>query len=67
MSDDRIKYKPIIVKNKPTKKEQLYLVENHPAFTGECTNCGYKYNSDEILKLNVNSKHWDCPNCGVSY
>ncbi|WP_330203579.1 hypothetical protein [Cyanobacterium sp. Dongsha4] len=45
--------------DKPNKERQLWLLDNHPAFTGVCGNCGYHYPSQ--------STSWDCPECGTVY
>lgn len=37
--------------------EQLWLLDNHPLFTGKCPNCGYQFEEDNLV-------HWDCPKCG---
>lgn len=45
--------------NKPTRERQLWLLDNHPAFTGNCVNCGYQYP--------LQKSTWDCPECGTQY
>ena len=45
--------------NKPSKEQQLWLLDNHPAFTGSCRNCGYEYPRNPLS--------WDCPECNASY
>lgn len=45
--------------DKPDKERQLWLLNNHPAFTGSCGNCGYEYPRKPLS--------WDCPECGTSY
>ena len=62
-----MKYKSIKVENKPSKEKQLWLLNNHPIFTGKCANCGYDYGNYKVLDIDVKSSHWDCPECGVSY
>ena len=56
------------VENKPSKKRQLWILDNHPAFTGICSNCGFEYEKS-LLILDVDNKshHWNCPQCGLSY
>jgi hypothetical protein len=63
-----LKYETIPPKNKPDKQRQLWLLDNHPAFTGICPNCGFEY-EQSLLILDVDNKshHWNCPQCGVSY
>ena len=41
------------VENKPSKKKQLWIVNNHPAFTGVCCNCGFQYDK--------HTNNWTCP------
>ena len=45
--------------DKPDKERQLWLLDNHPAFTGSCRNCGYEYPRKPLS--------WDCPQCGTTY
>jgi hypothetical protein len=45
--------------DKPDPERQLWLLNNHPAFTGGCTNCGYEYPRKPLS--------WDCPQCGTEY
>ena len=45
--------------NKPDKKRQLWLLDNHPFFTGICSNCGYQYDK--------HTNNWTCPECNTSY
>jgi rubrerythrin len=47
------------VENKPSKKRQLWILNNHPVFTGVCSNCGFQYEK--------NTNNWTCPQCGTSY
>ena len=47
------------VDNKPNKKRQLWLLDNHPFFTGICSNCGYQYDK--------HTNNWTCPECHTSY
>lgn len=42
-----------------TPEEQLWLLDNHPWFTGECPECGYQFGEQ-----NPPPPHWDCPRCG---
>ena len=42
-----------------TKEEKLELLDNHPFFTGICTECGYTFDRDYTSRI-----HFDCPNCG---
>ncbi len=41
-----------------TRVEQIALLESHPFFTGECPNCGYKFD-----RGNPPAVHWDYPAC----
>jgi hypothetical protein len=40
-------------------EEQLWMIDNHPFFTGVCPQCGYRFD-----KQNPPRGHWDCPSCG---
>lgn len=42
-----------------TPEEQLWLLDNHPLFTGVCPECGYRFDRDYTVRV-----HWDCPECG---
>ncbi len=53
-------------KKKLTKEKQLWLLNNHPMFTGKCSNCGYDY-GNKVLDIDEKNNHWDCPECGVKY
>jgi transposase len=56
------------VNNKADKKKQLWILNNHPAFTGICSNCGFEYEKSLfILDVDNKSHHWNCPQCGLSY
>ena len=41
-----------------TREEQLWLLDNHPMFTGKCPQCGTTMNRDYTSRV-----HWDCE-CG---
>ncbi|MFB2771627.1 hypothetical protein ACE1AT_20400 [Pelatocladus sp. BLCC-F211] len=41
-----------------SREQQLYLLDNHPLFTGKCPACGAAMNRDYISRV-----HWDCE-CG---
>ncbi|MCP6761903.1 MAG: hypothetical protein NHB32_24850 [Fischerella sp. CENA71] len=41
-----------------TREEQLYLLDNHPLFTGKCPACGAEMERDYTTRV-----HWDCE-CG---
>lgn len=41
-----------------TPEEQLWLLDNHPLFTGKCPQCGYQFDRDYTARV-----HWDCPEC----
>ena len=45
--------------HKPSQVEQLWLLENHPCFTGQCSRCGYSFPA--------HSRNWDCPECGCEH
>ena len=53
-------------KKKLTKEQQLWLLNNHPIFTGVCRNCGYQYNNTGLY-IGIKSKHWNCPECNLTY
>lgn len=42
-----------------TREEQLWLIDNHPLFTGKCPSCGYMFQRDYTSRV-----HWDCEGCG---
>ena len=42
-----------------TREEQMWLIDNHPLFTGKCPSCGYMFQRDYASRV-----HWDCPECG---
>ena len=42
-----------------TREEQMWLIDNHPLFTGKCPSCGYIFQRDYASRV-----HWDCPECG---
>ncbi len=51
-----------LIPNRPsryTSEEQLFILDNHPFFTGVCPQCGYTFD-----KSNPPAVHWDCPVCG---
>jgi hypothetical protein len=62
-----LKYESIPPSNKPDRKRQLWLLDNHPYFTGICSNCGYDYGNLKVLDVDENSSHWNCPECNLSY
>jgi rubrerythrin len=41
-----------------TPEEQLWLLDNHPLFTGVCPECGYRFTQSERQIV-----HFDCPRC----
>jgi hypothetical protein len=41
-----------------TRDEQLWLLDNHPLFTGVCPECGYRFLQDYSQII-----HFDCPSC----
>lgn len=45
--------------DKPNRERQLWLWDNHPAFTGICGNCGYHYP--------LHPTSWHCPECATEY
>jgi predicted RNA-binding Zn-ribbon protein involved in translation (DUF1610 family) len=69
MESDRslLKYKSISPSNKSSKSRQLWLLENHPSFTGKCNNCGYDYGNYKVLDIDEKSSHWNCPECGMNH
>lgn len=42
-----------------TREEQLWLLDNHPLFTGVCPACKYHF-----PQTNFHVVHFDCPICG---
>lgn len=42
-----------------TREQQLWLIDNHPMFTGLCPSCGAEFERDYTSRV-----HWDCPECG---
>ncbi len=49
-----------LIPNKPsryTTEEQLFILDNHPFFTGICPQCRHEFD-----KNNPPAVHWDCPN-----
>ncbi len=65
--DSDLKDKNISPSNKPDKNRQLWLLDNHPIFTGICSNCGYNYGNLKVLDVDKKSSHWNCPECNMSY
>lgn len=47
-------------KQQRTREEQLWLLGNHPLFTGICPQCGASFERDYQARV-----HWDCA-CGWS-
>ena len=43
------------------QKEKLYLLNNHPLFTGVCPRCKFKFAEP------INEKEFQCPQCGCTY
>lgn len=43
---------------KYTREEQLYILDNHPFFTGICPECGFNFGGICLPK-----NEWNCPNC----
>ncbi|MDJ0617042.1 MAG: hypothetical protein QNJ63_09900 [Calothrix sp. MO_192.B10] len=41
-----------------SQEQQLWLLDNHPLFTGKCPQCGAAMNRDYTARV-----HWDC-DCG---
>ena len=56
---------PVNTKTRLTKKQQLWILENHPYFTNKCNNCGYDYGENKDIE--ISSTHWNCPKCGLIY
>lgn len=50
---------PLLKKPRLTPEQQLWLLDNHPFFTGHCPQCGYA-----VEPFNLSIVHWDCPECG---
>lgn len=42
-----------------SQEEKLWLLDNHPMFTGRCPSCGASFDRDYTSRV-----HWDCANCG---
>ena len=42
-----------------SREEKLWLLDNHPMFTGRCPSCGAEFERDFTARV-----HWDCENCG---
>ncbi|MBF2057571.1 MAG: hypothetical protein IGQ45_10220 [Cyanobacterium sp. T60_A2020_053] len=47
------------VSDKPSKKRQWWLLENHPCFTGKCIHYGYQFPRF--------SDSWNCFECSCFY
>lgn len=47
-------YKPRL-----TREQQLWLLDNHPFFTGCCPECSFRFDPNNPPQV-----HWDCPGCG---
>jgi hypothetical protein len=43
-----------------TREEQLWLLDNHPMFTGTCPQCGYRWAIG-----NYPMSQWECPECNA--
>ena len=41
-----------------TREQQLWLIDNHPLFTGKCPSCGYVFSRDHTSQI-----YFDCPEC----
>lgn len=48
----------ILQSKQKTREEQLWLLGNHPFFTGICPQCGASFERDYQARV-----HWDCA-CG---
>ncbi len=46
--------------SRSTRSEQLFILENHPFFTGVCPQCRHEFNRDERIV------HYDCPECSFT-
>ena len=42
-----------------SQEQQLWLLDNHPMFTGFCPQCGHMFQRDYTALVS-----WDCDNCG---
>ena len=42
-----------------TREQKLWLLDNHPMFTGKCPACGYVFSRDYTSRI-----HFNCPECG---
>ena len=40
-----------------TRSEQLFILDNHPFFTGICPQCRHKFEQDNL------PVYFDCPEC----
>ena len=49
----------ILQPKQKTREEQLWLLDNHPLFTGVCPQCKYHF-----PQTNFHVVHFDCPSCG---
>ena len=49
----------ILQPKQKTRGEQLWLLDNHPLFTGVCPQCKYHF-----PQTNFHVVHFDCPSCG---
>ena len=43
-----------------TREEKLWLLDNHPMFTGRCPACDYQWARDDYPTV-----EWQCPACGA--
>ena len=43
-----------------TREEKLWLLDNHPMFTGRCPTCDYQWARDDYPTV-----EWQCPACGA--
>ena len=41
-----------------TREQKLWLLDNHPMFTGKCPACAYVFGRDYTFRI-----HFDCPEC----
>jgi len=48
-----------LFKPRLTREQQLWLLDNHPFFTGRCPQCHYRFDPNHPPQV-----HWDCPDCG---
>ena len=49
----------ILQPKQKTREEQLWLLGNHPLFTGVCPQCKYHF-----PQVDFHIVHFDCPHCG---